>query len=353
LNVSFPFSNKGYLQLFRGENQECLFEGLKTIFEHIGGVPGRLWFDNMSTIVTKVLKEGERNLTPVFLRFMEHHRFESAFCNKNSGNEKGNVEGKVGYHRRNMLVPIPRFNNLNIFNKGLLDQCEQDANREHYRKEGTHEDLYQEDHQALLKLPVEPFETCKFMTVKTNGYARFYLNNGLHEYSVAPKFANTRVLVRITAFEIIPLDENHREIVKHERFYGSYKQQSMKWLPYLTQLSRCPGALKYTGIYQMLPDPIKEYLAKCTKSEKGKVLKAIASLSEKSGFKKALVTVNSALEYEAVDPDSLLTLHKRLHGKVVQLDPLRLPDQVPQVEIYKPNLLVYDKRLRMAGGSEC
>lgn len=87
LNVSFPFSNKGYLQLFRGENQECLFEGLKTIFEHIGGVPGRLWFDNMSTVVTKVLKEGERNLTPDFLRFMEHHRFESAYCNKNSGND--------------------------------------------------------------------------------------------------------------------------------------------------------------------------------------------------------------------------------------------------------------------------
>ena len=103
----------------------------------------------------------------------------------------------------------------------------------------------------------------------------------------------------------------------------------------------------------MLPDPIKEYLEKCTKTDKGKVLKAIASLSEKSGFKKALVTVNSALEYEAVDPDSLLTLHKRLHGKVVQLDPLRLPEQVPQVEIYKPNLLDYDKRLRIEGGSKC
>jgi len=127
----------------------------------------------------------------------------------------------------------------------------------------------------------------------------------------------------------------------------------MKWLPYLTQLSRCPGALKYTGIYQMLPDPIKEYLEKCTKTDKGKVLKAIASLSEKSGFKKALVTVNSALEYEAVDLDSLLTLHKRLHSKVVQLDPLRLPEQVPQVEIYKPNLLDYDKRLRIAGESKC
>ena len=353
LNVSFPFSNKGYLQLFKGENQECLFEGLKTIFEHIGGVPERLWFDNASTIVTKILKDGARELTADFLRFMAHYRFEGAFCNANAGNEKGNVEAKVGYHRRNMLVPIPRFISLSAFNEELLTLCEQDANREHYRKEGTHEELHQEDLKALLQLPAEPFETCKYITMKTNGYARFHLNNGLHEYSVSPKFANSRVLVKLTASEVILLDENHREIIRHERFYGSYKQQSMKWLPYLTQLSRCPGALKYTGIYQMLPQPIKEYLEKCTKSEKGKVLQAIASLTEKSGFENAVTTVNSALEYEAVDTDSLINLHSRLHGKVVYLDPVRLPEQVPQLEKYKPNLAAYDKSLRLAGGTEC
>jgi len=35
LTLSFPHSNKGYTQLFKGENQECLFEGLKAIFEHM------------------------------------------------------------------------------------------------------------------------------------------------------------------------------------------------------------------------------------------------------------------------------------------------------------------------------
>ena len=31
----------------------------------------------------------------------------------------------------------------------------------------------------------------------TNRYGRFYLNNGLHEYSVSPKYANTQVLIKI------------------------------------------------------------------------------------------------------------------------------------------------------------
>jgi transposase len=353
LNLSFPYSNQGYTQLFKGENQECLFEGLKTIFKHIGGVPGRIWFDNASTMVAKVMKNGERNLTDDFLRFMEHYQFEAAFCNVNAGHEKGNVEGKVGYHRRNMLVPVPAFDHLKNFNKDLLVQCEQDAKRAHYRKEGTIEELHWEDKQALLELPAAVFEVCKYITVKTNGYGRVFLNNGLHEYSVSPKYVNSYMLFKITAFEVIALDESYREIVRHERLYGNHKQQSMQWLPYLKQLSRCPGALKYTGIYQMLPDPVQQYLEKCTKSDKGKVLQAIASLTEKSGFKKAVETVSTALSYAATDIDSLVNLHNRLHGKALQLEPVKLPAHIPQLERYIPNLAAYDTGLRMVGVPKC
>lgn len=63
LEVSFPYSNKGYLQLFYGENMECLLEGLDAIFRHIGAVPNELWFDNTTTIVTKVIRGGGRETT--------------------------------------------------------------------------------------------------------------------------------------------------------------------------------------------------------------------------------------------------------------------------------------------------
>jgi transposase len=353
LNLSFPYSNKGYFQLFKGENQECLFEGLITIFEYIGGIPQRIWFDNTSTIVTKVLKNGERNLTDNFLRFMEHYRFEAAFCNVDAGHEKGNVEGKVGYHRRNMLVPVPRFESLATFNKELLKQCETDSKRAHYRKNATIEELYTEDKAALLNLPAVPLDVSKYITIKTNDYGRFYLNNGLHEYSVSPKYAKSRVLVKITSNEVVPMDESHREIVRHERFYGDYKQQSMKWLPYLTQLSRCPGALKYTGIYQMLPESIKNYLERCNKSDKGKVLQVIATLTETSGFECAVETVDNALKYEATDTDSLIGLHNRIHGNVIELAPIRLAGNIPDLVRVIPDLTAYDRSLGKAGVQKC
>lgn len=46
LAVSFPHSNMGFSQLFSGETAECVCQGLKDIFEHIGGIPTLAVFDN-------------------------------------------------------------------------------------------------------------------------------------------------------------------------------------------------------------------------------------------------------------------------------------------------------------------
>ena len=127
LTISFPYSNKGFTQAFPSQNQECLLEGMKRIFEHIGGVPPRLRFDNMTTAVAQVLKDGERTLTDGFNRFMLHYRFQADFCNPASGNEKGNVENKVGYSRRNFFVPVPTITSFEEFNQELWKKCEEDG----------------------------------------------------------------------------------------------------------------------------------------------------------------------------------------------------------------------------------
>ena len=71
---------------------------MKRIFEYIGGIPIRLRFDNMTTAVAQVLKDGERVLTDGFTRFMLHCIFRADFCNPASGNEM--VLGVVRKGRR-------------------------------------------------------------------------------------------------------------------------------------------------------------------------------------------------------------------------------------------------------------
>lgn len=158
LEVSFPYSNKGYLQLFYGENMECLLEGLAAIFRHIGCVPAELWFDNTKVIVTDIIHGSGRKLTDKFERFQEHYRFKAVFMNPGAGHEKGNVESKVGYQRRNFMVPVPRFLSLPDYNRQLLGLCEADAHREHYRHNETIEERFQTDLKACHELPVITFD---------------------------------------------------------------------------------------------------------------------------------------------------------------------------------------------------
>jgi hypothetical protein len=127
----------------------------------------------------------------------------------------------------------------------------------------------------------------------------------------------------------------------------------MQWLPYLTQLSRSPNALKYTGIYPMLPETLKTYLEKCSRSDKGKLLRVIASLTERNGFEGTMATVDDALKYAATDTDSLINLHNRIYSQVPEMAPMPLAGSIPHLIPVTPDLASYDAGLGKAGETTC
>jgi transposase len=345
LNLSFPHSNGGFLQLFKGETFECLGEGLKAIYEHIGGVPQRQWFDNASTMVTKVLRNGERKLTDAFIRFKEQYGFEAVFCNPARGNEKGNVENKVGYHRRNFLVPIPEFVDLEAYNRQLFQRCDDDMQRTHYSKERLIAELVEEDREACLPLPSVAFDVCTYESVKTDAYGKFSLEKGRHVYSTTPKLAAKTVTVCLRAHTVTVLDENLREVARHRRLYGQRRQEVMDWIPYLRQLSRYPAALKYSGLYQMLPDPVQRWMDTCGRQERGKALKLLAELTENTDFLTATEAFRGSIAYGAFDIDSVLALHTRLASGLPELEMIRLPSTVPELKTLAPDVKQYDGML--------
>jgi transposase len=312
LVLSFPASNAGFLQLTPGQNQECLFEALLTLFDAVGGVPRRIWFDNASTMVRAVLKNGGRELTDGFRRFQEHLGFEAAFCNPASGNEKGNVENKVGYLRRNLLVPEPVFHSLDAHNAELIERCRLDHNRAHYRSEKTIHELFAADVLALLLLPRIPFDPARYETVSTDSYGFVALNGGRHRYSSAPSLARSRVRVKITAQTVSVLDESHRTVVVHDRIYGNLHDERIDWIPYLTQLSRRPTALKYTAVYDMMPQELQQWLGVQPRDAVGTALSLLASLTKTAGFESACQAVTDSLAAGITDADSLVALHDRI-----------------------------------------
>ena len=349
LVVSFPASNAGFFQLFKGETQECLFEGLINVFNHIGGVPRKLWFDNMSTVVTAIEKGGNRKVTESFLKFKMHYGFATTFCNPASGNEKGNVENKVGYFRRNFLVPVPEFNSLREYNKELLAKSDKDNEKPHYTKEKRVSELFLEDKSKLLYLPEKEYLNFKYETVKTDGYGKFTLNSGVHTYSSSPKFARDTITVKITAHEVIPLDEEYKPIVTHKRLYGSQKQEQMNWLPYLNTLSKRPRALKYSEIYELFPQTVKSIFDNSDFEKHSEILKAVAEISIKSSFETAVEVLEKLTEYNKFDYESIIALHNRMTTPVLNLPEIKLSANVPKLEEINMDISDYDKFLEIGG----
>ena len=350
LVLSFPYSNAGFTILMYGENAECLIENMILIFKTIGGVPREIWFDNTSTIVTKIMKNGGRDITDKFLRFSEHYGFRYKFMNPESGWEKGNVENKVGYSRRNLFVPVPRFISLPDYNKELLSEAVYDMNRDHYRYDQTIYERFECDLKALLPLPQTGFDASRYETVSTNNWGKFILD-GKYEYSVSPQHENCNVWLKISATKVHVMDMQQKTIVVHKRLYGDSKQNSMEWLPYLKAISRKPRSLRNSGIYDMMPEVMQKYIDSCQPSECGRILKMLSELTERTGFDSAIQTIQQALMYKAYDPDSLESLYRRLYSDVPLLPPLPKQAGIPNITPMPVKLSDYDRFLRRGGAA--
>jgi len=100
------YSRKVFAMLFPTQRQECFFAGHVAAFQHFGGVPKRLSYDNLKTAVLRILEGRARVEQTAFVTFRSHYLFESRYCTPGQGHEKGGVEHGLGYVRRNFLTPL-------------------------------------------------------------------------------------------------------------------------------------------------------------------------------------------------------------------------------------------------------
>ena len=88
-----------------------------------GGCRSRSLYDNDRCLVAQILPDGTRKRATLFSGFLSHYLIRDRYGRPGKGNDKGNVEGLVGYARRNFMVPIPRFATWDAFNAWLEEQC--------------------------------------------------------------------------------------------------------------------------------------------------------------------------------------------------------------------------------------
>src|SRR5271156_4935967 len=123
LAMDLPHSDDCFVIAFPAETTEAFLEGHVRAFAYFGGVPTRILYDNTKIAVAKILGGTERQRTRAFSELQSHYLFADKFGRPAKGNDKGKVEGLVGYARRNFMVPVPRFASWDAFNAHLEAEC--------------------------------------------------------------------------------------------------------------------------------------------------------------------------------------------------------------------------------------
>ena len=161
------------------------------------------------------------------------------FGRPGKGNDKGKVEGLVGYARRNFFVPVPRFASWDALNLDLANKCRARRGRRLRRHTETIGERFARDRQALLPLPPVPYNACDQRSTRVTSLAlvRDRRNNDL----VTTAYGHRAVVVKGYVDEVVIVCGSE-EIARHRR---SYDREVLIFDPrhYLALLERKTGAL--------------------------------------------------------------------------------------------------------------
>ena len=237
--MTLPHSDACFVAAYPAATTEAWLDGHNRAFVFFGGVPQSILYDNDKCLVSRILSDGTRQRTRAFSGLQSHYLFEDRYGRPGKGNDKGNVEGVVGYARRNFMTPLPRFASWDAFNGHLEEQC---RNRQGNVLRGHRESIgerFVRDREALKRPLPAPFDACDKQGTRVNSLSlvRYRTN----DYSVPVAYGHQEVWIRGYVHEVV-IGCGAGIIARHPR---SYDREDMVFDPihYLPLLEHKIGAL--------------------------------------------------------------------------------------------------------------
>ena len=332
--IDLPHSDGCYVKAYPSETTEAFLDGHVSAFAFLGGMPQSILYDNTKLAVARILGDGKRQRTRAFTELQSHYLFEDRFGRPGKGNDKGKVEGLVGYARRNFLVPIPSFESFDALNAYLERRC---LERMDARLRGHTESIGQRmerDLDALLPLPPVAYDACDKQAGRVSSLS--LVRYKTDDYSVPVAFGYRDVLVRGYVDEVV-ISCGSEVIAKHPR---SYERDDFVYDPihYLRLLERKTGALDQAAPLQGwdLPeefDTLRRLLeARMGHRGKREYVQALRLL-ETFSQEKVHAAVRDAIKLGAISFDAVKHLVLcRLEGRPPRLD-LELYPYLPEVRV--------------------
>lgn len=330
--MDLPQSDAVFVKAYHAETAEAFCDGHVAAFDFFGGVPLSILYDNTRLAVAQILGDGTRKRSHLFATLQCHYVFEDRFGRPGKGNDKGNVEGMVGFTRRTFMVPIPHARDIDELNAMLLERCEERLRAVLRGADGTIAERLEKDRAAFMELPAVPFDACDQRPGRVSSQALVrYRNN---DYSVPVAFAHREIIVKGYVGEVV-ITAGGDEIARHRR---SYETADFVFNPlhYLALLEQKVGALdqaapllgwELPAEFATLRRVLEARLSQKNRCAAGKrEFVQVLRLMETFPMDTVHAAVRDALGLGAVSADAVRHLVlARVEGRPARLDRARYP----------------------------
>jgi len=344
--MALPFSDALFVRAYPGEAIEAVQDGHNSAYAFFNGVPPTALYDNMSTAVKIICKGKTGDLTDDFKALRSHYLFESFFCNVGRPNEKGLVEGVVGYSRRNFLVPVPRFAGWDELNSYLQACCTKRLSMKAAGKDKTIGELLEQERPVFLPLPDKPYDACRKEHRRASSLSLIRFQNNSYSVPVEYAYQDTTLKAYVHQVKICHKDE---AIAVHRRCY-SKDEFIFEPLHYLPLLERKPGALDGALPFTdwELPkcfETLRRYLEARSGNPGKREYILILQLLRDYGISEVRRAVERAFEYNAVNFESIKMLI--MSGRDRSFEAVRLSEArlqgLPRVNIDEVDTSCYQE----------
>ena len=223
--MTLPHSDACFVVAYPAASTEAWLDRHNRTFAFFCGVPQSILYDNDKCLVSRILPDGTRQRTGSFSSLQSHYLFEDRYGRPSKANDEGNVEGVVGFARRNFMTPRPRFARWEAFNIHLEEQCH---NRQSNVLRGHRESIgerYIRDREALMALPPAPFDACDNQGTRVSSLSP--VRSRTNDYSVPVAYGRQEVWIRGYVHEVV-IGRGAEIIARHPR---SYDREDMVFDP--------------------------------------------------------------------------------------------------------------------------
>jgi transposase len=326
-------SRKPFCVAYTRESLEMVLDAHSRAFEFFGGICKRGIYDNLKTVVTKVLMGKDRVFNRRFQNLASHYLFEPVACTPAAGWEKGQVENQVGVVRHRFFVQRRRFASLEELNEWLEGECRNHAATAKHPefKERTIDQVFAEEKNKLLALPVSPFDGYQESFVRVS--SQLLISFDRNRYSVNAMAVGKSVSVRAYANHV-SMVLNGAVVGVHQRNLGRDKVIYDPW-HYLAVLEQKPGALRNGAPFKRwdLPEAMSEVRTILEGRSGGdRQFVGILSVVSRYGLAAVATACTQALADKTVSSDVILSILSRTHDEP-QPEPVKLSAQLPLLKL--------------------